>query len=899
MQECIDIITEKLSWLKNYIELNNIISLNDINIISEDFFCTLLNLVYGYNLINLNKEVSNYPGIDLGDVNQSIAVQVTSNRTRKKVQQTLNTFNKNNYINYFNRLIFFILGDKTKFNRPFDTGYLSFDVSKDVIDIAQLIRDINKLENQKIQLICDYIDENLIISTSQLAVLHTDFLSEQYKIVYALCLTKLKAIGIDEFTAQTIISNGSKENPYPNLENVKYLIGGFGCGKSHSLYLLYIYQYNLLQQNSESAFPIFMDAKMLLNHKSIESWATSKSVKLDNCLFILDGLDEIEYEKIELIMNELDFLCNLYQNFMAIVGSREMSILKGKQIINMTPLSIPEINSLYCQINNLESYNIEHSFNNANKKQMLQMLSKPFFVIIYALYMKTSYYHLKNEMDLVSIFMNKSLQPYVTKNPDIYHIFAKLAVLCIDRNLGYIHHTELNKDIDCDKLLTSGFFISDAKGNYTFSLPIVAQWLGAHAIREKIISIDDILNDRHKVIKWRYSLSILFSQMTYDESTEYFSKLVLTMPGIASLIIRDGINFENAVDLPSSDICAKRIYNCMSIWLSSLKDIDFNLKTDGVHVNTLACSVEQNQLIYSWADDYLGKDVTIMDFNSPHTHFYTIYDRSVPAQATWPWIVTFEQLSGYLEDYIVNRQWLLLNSSLEKEFVWKNALKLLNKGSLYCSPIPLNEFEKYRKYMKNTTTFYNNINLNFFFSLIDTYKQNGHSELFPPYVLGDKDYSAGWLRSCYSKERMLQRITDTYTKAINEYKSFIDTFFHSLKNYLSTYLILPCNLVGILQYDENSKSISEPSMTWYLSPLPKAEQNICNITYSSKDNIWKNSSSIFENLRKALILYRADNSYFINFFIRGGRCFDTSLTPVTNLIYSWLKDDLKKIGWIE
>lgn len=48
-----------------------------------------------------------------------------------------------------------------------------------------------------------------------------------------------------------------------------------------------------------------------------------------------------------------------------------------------------------------------------------------------------------------------------------------------------------------------------------------------------------------------------------------------------------------------------------------------------------------------------------------------------------------------------------------------------------------------------------------------------------------------------------------------------------------------------------------------------------------------------------LLLYRSDNSYFIHYFIHSGFCFDSSVTSVTNLIYSWLKDDLQTIGWIE
>lgn len=899
-QQCIENITEKLGWLKNYIELNTQLNLNDINVVSEDFFCNIMNMVYGYNLINLNKTAMNYPGIDLGDTNQKISIQVTSDRTRSKVEKTLETFKQNNYIQQFNRLIFLILGTKTKFSKPFDSGKLSFDPAKDVIDIGQLVSDINNLQDSQIKEISDYIEQNLIISSNYVTSLYEDFLSKQYKTVFALCLTKLKAMGIDHSTAHDIITNGITDNPYIDIENVNYLVGGFGCGKSHSLYLFYLYLYNLLQKNENSQLPIFFEAKDLLRFESIDTWALKENLHLDNCILIIDGLDELEYDKIEVLMHELDFLSNLYPNFKVIVGSREMTILAGKNTIYIPQLSLSEINTLYCQINKLDSYHVENRFNSANRNAMLKMLSKPFFAIIYSIYMKDSNNYLKNEMDLVSLFINKSIQPYIIKNPNIYETFDQLAILSIDRNLGYIHRSEIKESVNCDKLLSSGFFITDGHGNYTFSLPIVAQWIGAHAIRNNCIDINEILNSKDKVIKWRYSLSILFSQITYEESANYFSKIVLKMPGIASIIVRDGINFESAIDLPSADICGKRIYECMSIWLKALKGIDFNLQKDGIRTNTLAYSQHNNLITYSWADDYLNENVIIDNLDFPKKHFNLIHTRSVPPQATWPWIITFEELSSLLEKYIKEKHWILLDNTLGKEYIWKNALKLLHKGSLYSSPIPLHDLEKFRPYSKEYLSFNNNVNVSQFFMLLDSLDLSGQDTLLPSYVIGDKDLSSGWIWGNYSKEKMLERITKTYYNAICDYKTFIESFFSSIKEQMSTYLILPCEFVGILQYEEDGNDFSSgPAMTWYMSPLLPSAQNRINISYNNKDEIWNNSSIVFDNLKSTSRKLRAEHEHFINFTIHGGRCFDSSETPTTDIIYSWLTDDLKKIGWLK
>lgn len=58
---------------------------------------------------------------------------------------------------------------------------------------------------------------------------------------------------------------------------------------------------------------------------------------------------------------------------------------------------------------------------------------------------------------------------------------------------------------------------------------------------------------------------ILFSQMTFEESLEYFSVIVKKMPGIASRIIRDGIRFGQHIKLPSENECGEMIQQCMQI----------------------------------------------------------------------------------------------------------------------------------------------------------------------------------------------------------------------------------------------------------------------------------------------------------------------------------------------
>ncbi len=82
----IKLISEQLARLEIQVRNVNAQNLCDLNSISENSICGILNLIFGYRLINLNSEKSNYVGIDLADSRNRISVQITSDKSKKKIQ---------------------------------------------------------------------------------------------------------------------------------------------------------------------------------------------------------------------------------------------------------------------------------------------------------------------------------------------------------------------------------------------------------------------------------------------------------------------------------------------------------------------------------------------------------------------------------------------------------------------------------------------------------------------------------------------------------------------------------------------------------------------------------------------------------------------------------------------
>ena len=155
-------IAENLALLSREVSILNAVNLYDINIIAEDFFPGLLNLIYGYELKNANHLEKNAPAIDLIDQKNRIAVQVTSDNSSTKIKHTIEEFNNSQAYHFYDRLVVLILTQKKKYSSNFDTqGLFSFEKARDIWDVEKLIKDIRELETAQIKNVSDYLSEEL------------------------------------------------------------------------------------------------------------------------------------------------------------------------------------------------------------------------------------------------------------------------------------------------------------------------------------------------------------------------------------------------------------------------------------------------------------------------------------------------------------------------------------------------------------------------------------------------------------------------------------------------------------------------------------------------------------------------------------------------------------------
>jgi hypothetical protein len=108
----------------------------------------------------LNLSQGNYPGIDLGDQQLGVSVQVTSDKTSHKMKDAVERFITHGLDSKYKTLKVCVLGQKQgTYKKKVDTkNKVQFDPNKDVIDFKDLIKEIKSLNLAKLHRLNDLMD---------------------------------------------------------------------------------------------------------------------------------------------------------------------------------------------------------------------------------------------------------------------------------------------------------------------------------------------------------------------------------------------------------------------------------------------------------------------------------------------------------------------------------------------------------------------------------------------------------------------------------------------------------------------------------------------------------------------------------------------------------------------
>ena len=146
-----DFIESKLSLLVTRLEMRGGLNLLDLHWHSEDFYPHLFNLLFCWDLKNLDPEQHNAPGVDLVDNTNKIVVQVSATATKQKINSALNK-DLSVYKGYAFKFISISKDAKGLRANTFTNPHkLTFLPAEDIYDVPRLLSIIRvmKIDQQK------------------------------------------------------------------------------------------------------------------------------------------------------------------------------------------------------------------------------------------------------------------------------------------------------------------------------------------------------------------------------------------------------------------------------------------------------------------------------------------------------------------------------------------------------------------------------------------------------------------------------------------------------------------------------------------------------------------------------------------------------------------------------
>ena len=126
------------------------------------FFMHFLNLLYGWNLTNLNTDKINSPGVDLLYKESKILIQVSSTATKRKIEDSLKKIDLNTYNGYNFKFLSLSKDADGLRDKTYNTSEgISFSPENDILDIKVILKLIKDLEPDKRHEMHEFVKKTL------------------------------------------------------------------------------------------------------------------------------------------------------------------------------------------------------------------------------------------------------------------------------------------------------------------------------------------------------------------------------------------------------------------------------------------------------------------------------------------------------------------------------------------------------------------------------------------------------------------------------------------------------------------------------------------------------------------------------------------------------------------
>ena len=687
-----------LSAIKSNVELDNLIGYYNINLLLEDVVAKLLNIIYDYKLINVNRKEKNYPAIDLIDEERRIAVQVTSDSGYNKIKDTFIKFknSKNCLPEKIDNIKFFMLkGKKSNYSsNRINATSKKFNIKKDIIDFSDIIKELDELQPNKISAIEEYLE--------------TVYINKPVTKLDDIKKIERKDIELEKYVNRFVISKESSEHNKRKLldvieeKNKVILLSDAGKGKTVEIKKLV----KDIENKDKNFFPFYCPLNTYVNEDITELIPPEyKDVYKENLVFILDALDEIEEKNRNTFVRKLERFCQQNESIKVIVTCRNnfymnksenfVGTLKDFDEYILCDIEKENINELLktSQINENEFWReIE------TKKLDFMVLNIFYLKEIIDIYSKEKI--LPTKENLMDYILNRRYEADKNKyrntiNLELYknkmeNALKKVALTLEILGKNYLTEQEymelVSQDENRELLRYNSVFGKKENGNYSFIHNNFGEYLAAKKISEydlndiKEIVTYENLKSRIKP-SWVNTLSFVVNKFKDPELIDW---IISCMPEFITYIEIDVISIEKRKKILKALI---ERYNSKRLWFPyNIKT--HNLVNDRDDLKYIISIVEENEYyttvgnalyILEGSKKLYGMDKEIKKvlLDVAQDDNYTSYNKSVAINLLADFSLgTYDDLIKIIEINKKNE-----NSSLRRSyFYYCNTLKIINES---------------------------------------------------------------------------------------------------------------------------------------------------------------------------------------------------------------------------
>ena len=730
----------------------------------------------------------------------------------------------------------------------------------------------------------------------------------------------------------------------PNADSpLKLLCGPLGSGKSLCGERFFEDAVRIAMQDCEAPIPVFLDARSV--SAGLESSIAAECgdiAKYGVCL-VLDSLDELPAQQAFRLLTEARVLVGCTPNSKALLTSRPMPCWLGvEEQVDVDTLDEGAALDLITRVSGLAEPNVVQEFYgwSAAIKEAVRV---PLFAVLMSRWLITRQPNdSPSRAGLVAHLVETATKALT--NPDhVSELLRLLATKSLDA-AGAIAHVELGPN--ARDLLATGL-VTESGGLLSFPLPVLTQWFGARAILLNEVDVRGMWSTPGRIDRWRSTIALALATASESRVDEILKPIAFTDPGfLLSVVDEATTHWKLDQGLPKRDaiIAGRRIRAAMSAvsnGIGLLASLITPLNPKTMELFPTAVRVDDEWLIAGWKHGVAAADVVALPPNVGRLGPMYAGGKPLPGpdeqlgftlgwvapcwsevrgarpgrQSAWAWRWVSDHLHTMFDDRLKSPSLLECDApALVSENAWHTTRDVLQLSRLDCDPIPVRDVLNAlpidsSELIANSQGLvptrvrldWRDVDVTLLGLELGRLQSEGIDSIHPPLPPPDLSFSEErrfeWNR--YSEERLFERIAAVYSSALSAYVAIGNKWFKKLAARFDRAATLPARIR--LEVDPKageSDFRSEPMLREVWEPLPKSDTTELVIT-SAELRFGVFEPDCMAEIRGAILRERPEFAEFLGYVISTGLTNNIySDFAIRKLTFSWIRDDLSRIGWL-